>query len=325
MLFTPPKYSDEVLSDYIDRLAFYNGFSSRNKFIRSISQNTRLQGYNKTHKSLMLLTSNSIDFKEPIGRGKNKKHKVRMCSKCFCEDRYIRFFWEFYEYKNCHIHRIPLIEVNSFTYDICLVCSEKENCRVTSGKNFYEKTIEYAQPLSSDFISFNSIVNNEVNSKKIAMFFINFLKVFFSKNFNEILETKKIKYQVSSGRFIGLGIHKIITSITKYLAKGDFEREQFMVFILTLMVQNRGLKINNRVVESIDLLIDFSYKNLNVLHSWSREYFDKIKNDYKPSCNCEKGGFDLNEFLKNKYPYSRGLKSEVFNVLLIILEKRVFN
>lgn len=143
LLYRSLKNNNESFPDYLERLSYFNGFSSVYFFIRFLedffdyenkdislygfevcdknSDQFRRYGYKVAKCCVALSIILEIDFDELYfnltENSLNKYFKARkVCSLCWSESPYYRYYWRFWGYHFCHKHQISLIVTKSITF-----------------------------------------------------------------------------------------------------------------------------------------------------------------------------------------------------------------
>lgn len=133
LLFRGKLHHDEDFTDYIARLGFWNGFSFHD-FIDALGElfykkyRYCAEVLNEEYVALLMLEqllernipqNNTRDLRAPWycpTTAIEFTEDIKICSECWQESRYIRFYWHFSDYMRCHIHDTFLHYPETFSY-----------------------------------------------------------------------------------------------------------------------------------------------------------------------------------------------------------------
>jgi hypothetical protein len=145
LLYYDPKYSDESIPDYIDRLTFWNRFKDTKKFEKILmniynsrfekeamedvgaryfeckSNNFKTKRWFKCRRALELLLKRNISIEEmnlhpSLQQPSVDNRWLTFCPTCWKEKKYIRYYWRDISYTECHKHKEPLKYVLEYNY-----------------------------------------------------------------------------------------------------------------------------------------------------------------------------------------------------------------
>ncbi|QIL91249.1 hypothetical protein GNX18_16760 [Microbulbifer sp. SH-1] len=138
LLYRGDKFNDESLPDYIFRLAYWNGFDSGSRLIdllrihyKELAKHyfcderlhvaKKLSVWYECKVALEFILNKSFHESElnlEIGLLiKKKYHTHWICSECWKEYAYVRFYWHSCDYRNCHVHDKRLLQVEFIPYE----------------------------------------------------------------------------------------------------------------------------------------------------------------------------------------------------------------
>lgn len=111
LIYRGKPYDDEIISDYVERIGFFNGFENTSRFCRwldGVFQRDLCEDYSEFRPdrrrrivlshlvgekiNTLVMPSEGIQRKISTGKGK-------ICCHCFTENMYIRGYWHFYEWR----------------------------------------------------------------------------------------------------------------------------------------------------------------------------------------------------------------------------------
>lgn len=129
---------NESVEDYIDRLGFHNGFSSRKRFISWLDDKFEksygcldwytdgdevhylLKSWYKRVFALEAELESSICPTIFLAKYRFKNAtKKEVCVTCWSESDYIRSYWYLSEYKTCHLHNEKLVDFHGYGQHWC--------------------------------------------------------------------------------------------------------------------------------------------------------------------------------------------------------------
>lgn len=233
LLFVDEQKLNESLTDYVNRIAFNNGFESSESmvdvFLKSAPFKEKFSSLQKEIKtestpSYGLINSNENDLKmkrfkfkkrsfnwhdlklfiELVTRkkirpnsfprknyssskfnlsGKFSPLEGKVCLKCWLNDPYIRFYWNFEDYNFCHNHKCLMVDFDIEKGKVL----DKQSSRTKSV--FFENLFEWLEKNRGSELSFNFI------EKEIFQFQQDLLLSHVLNDFFEVLFSLSLNYQ----------------------------------------------------------------------------------------------------------------------------------
>lgn len=130
LLYRKSKYIDESFPDYLARLSYWNGFENPQVFVKRLLKlyaseygggpyrRTWRAAWLKCRGALEHILQRSIHTTQLnlVKLRRDGYRSSRICTRCWKEKPYVRFFWRLDRYRICHIHGVSLIVVDNVTY-----------------------------------------------------------------------------------------------------------------------------------------------------------------------------------------------------------------
>ena len=238
LLYREEKHVDETFSDYLSRLSYWNGFSSKKKFTNILSNlfdekyenNTKKRkNEQKIHLMLEQLLKRNIPspdtchlapYKIPNGRAK-------ICTICWENQHYIRFFWHFNNYSACHIHNIEMQTAAHLTYNQNITKPRKTEENQNIKYNYPNHLLVELIKKHSKYHHGINFIEEQIEHYSYINSLVTFLDKYFCENRKTHLETKKTLELVESVNFLTMSAEEKIEKTLKTLLIGNelHERE----------------------------------------------------------------------------------------------------
>lgn len=232
LLYRADKYDDESFSDFLDRLGCWNGFSSKETFSRCLAdlfnetyggdKNKKVDEH-KVHLMLEQLLGRNIPEAGAFSMALSKipSGTVKVCANCWKENRYIRFYWRFNSYVECHVHGVLLTYPNLFSY-------QSDNSVGEQADNSLDISEKYPRHLLVEAIKFYlgsdcslSLIEEDLEQHRYAKEITEWVAGFFSEKLGVILNLTGALKVIDSGNLIGLSVPKKMESIYARLLSGN--------------------------------------------------------------------------------------------------------
>lgn len=217
LIYRCDRKGDELLEDYIGRLAYFNGFSDIRKFRTKVKLNYSV-GCEIFVKQIGFLTGNKIDFSldreysERLGNFGG----LKICPMCFVNEPHIRWYWRFRRLSHCQVHNLYLVGYeNSF------------QCYLEPKSTFIDPYFVY-DALEQFYIHEYCIKVESVRCtlENISKFdfkicFVNSVGSFYIENFGIELNVIQTIESIKEGLFINMSVYETMDRLTAYLARNS--------------------------------------------------------------------------------------------------------
>ena len=274
LIYRESKHDDERLVDYIERLAFFNGYHKHfDSFKRKLaSYGGELYPELSNHDSIevyaieRIIKQNlyaygeekfSVRLKkqfshEEVFRSKKDRYKItrRICAKCWFDKQYVRSYWYDDRYEICHIHIEPIVEINGFDY-------LKVNYlnRARKAKNGYEQErrhLNFYENLIKIYTDFFTRIDRSSLDLELDLYdketsHILSVTKFFQEQHNVALNYKGVKKRLDEGSHIGLEPEIRLDYSTEILSDGDKSLSNHIRFILALFIIGDAVYLDRKV------------------------------------------------------------------------------
>ncbi|MFT6872801.1 MAG: hypothetical protein ACJAVN_001813 [Roseivirga sp.] len=242
LLFRGRKYTDEFLTDYIERISIKNGFSNVKAFKKSL----RAYYYKKTGSTahalryeavgrvaLEIILHRHIPVDEYyrfyfLKRGAWRKES-KMCLSCWSLSQHIRFYWWLQAYDQCHIHNEPLHLINP--------SSEPE--KLNGEQDPVHRTIVMIIKKYAKYESSQSLILDDVDRSSCDMKIIGGLVNHFNFSPEVNAGIRVLKTMLSSGDFLGNHADERIQLMANTLSKRIGTNEFWMRILALIVLSNK--------------------------------------------------------------------------------------
>jgi len=128
LIYREKPYEDELLLDYMERIGFFNGFENTPRFCRwldNVFKRDFCEDYSEFRpdrrrrfvlSSLISEKINTLELPQESILWRIAVDRRKICLRCFELSEYIRAYWNFSEYKTCHVHSQPLNYFDGMPY-----------------------------------------------------------------------------------------------------------------------------------------------------------------------------------------------------------------
>ncbi|WP_053980719.1 TniQ family protein [Marinagarivorans algicola] len=267
LLYRSEQYVDESFSGYLARLSYWNGFNSENIFISwlhriykelfyccemnndesllaEINRERNISRWHKCRISLEAILGRSFSWSEMnLGEATRTNFRIagKICSLCWDETPYMRFYWEDNRYTVCHKHDVLLLPMRNISYspkfnidnsvDKYEKINRKSNCEIT---RIFLKGLRGQNCNKNILRTEKSVASNEFHLWKHV---IRFLKerFFISFEFENIFES------IDRESLFGLPVVERIEKVRKLLVFQRPEYEKLINIVIILYVRKSGL------------------------------------------------------------------------------------
>jgi len=247
LLYRGYKFSDEFLTDYIERIAYKNGFSSVKKFKKILAKYYFKQTEEETHNlryqavgrvALEMILRRNIPTDEyhrfyniKTGRWKSE---CQICVSCWELTQYKRFYWWLKAYDQCHIHNEALVPMNSQSLN------EKGSAEV---EKFHFVVMIVNKYSESEYCQ--SLVLDELDRAGLDKAVIEAISNYFQFNLKVSFAVEMLDSMWCSGKFLGKcadeRIQLMVEVLTKCIGAHDF---WLRIIALIVLSNKRGLNSN---------------------------------------------------------------------------------
>lgn len=244
LLYRSEKYHDESFSDFLDRLGYWNGFSSKETFARFLAdlfnETYYSDGYG-AHLMLEQLLGRNIPKtgNHCMARSKIPNGVVKICANCWKENRYIRFYWRFNDYIECHIHGALLIYPNFFSYQSDNAIGVKADGKLDDSEKYPRYLLIEAIKFYLNYDCSLNLIEKELEQHRYAKEITKWVVDFFSENLGMRLNLSGAIRLIDSGGLIGLSVRKKMESIYEWLLSGNEPLEQLVRIITAIRIGDR--------------------------------------------------------------------------------------
>lgn len=282
--------SDEIIQDYIARLAIRNGFSSIRKFlvwlITFVDRADELEDYdprtyqgrlNRYRQKLEIVLGRNIpEDSMAIYLGVERLYEsvVKICPRCFSEHPYYKFYWRFDLYSVCHKHDINLVDISSDPYDIpCLLPSQsqrKVSCFLSSKYLVcnWEQSFQNRVALKHSF---------EELSFDLSIVYA--LKSLFQRKYCKNFKIDEVVQYIHDGNTIDTPAHIKVDAITAMLGIINDIDWKLILFVFLEICISIKIQVPSRLFDAIPQA--HRYKGSSEFQFWALAFCVSFENYHK--------------------------------------------
>jgi hypothetical protein len=252
-LYRAEKKYDEGFLDYISRMSYFNGFSSSGVLLRKLCdfydeayggvRSKKIEMYKVRLALEQLLQRNMpVDRMFYTDGCQFTNERVKVCIRCWCECRYIRYYWWFSHYVKCHIHDDNLFFPNEVSFEsddvVGEMFSNDVSCLEIYSSHLLTRLIMFY--LNSD--NAIELMEGDLNEHLYAKSNIEWVADYFGEHMNVYLNISGALELIDSGSLVGFSVHKKMESVYKELLVNNepFEKS---VRIITAIIVGRNTRL----------------------------------------------------------------------------------
>jgi len=259
LLYRGLQRSNESIDDYLGRLACWNGFGSRKKFLNWLDGvyeshygdsdwyvdgeewNYHHMRWFKHQFALEVLLRRSVSVGVMLSRCGLYNTEPFVCPDCWAADQYVRAYWNLEEYWRCHIHSKKMLPFDGYDSEVAgtgALMSQTHDCDLV-----LYKAIE----LFGNRDGCLGLILEERAMCDIEYELIEWLYDYLRKKVRLKVEKKSAIDLCVSGEFVGLSVTERMERYAVELVKCDCEETASAVRVIAALRVKRTSAPSSRV------------------------------------------------------------------------------